>query len=170
MLLRCAAVVCERSGLFFRVVGNSVLRTGKYGVSRSRCLLTGSGFDFSMPALSPDRIFGPSKRAFRKHSGEVAEWPNAPVLKTGVGSNLPWVQIPPSPLMEKDSRRIDVSPFFVRKRNQQQHQDTLLGSSQPESRCRLLSMFKWDNIALSCSLLTAPLQSKGLLGSVGSLM
>lgn len=28
----------------------------------------------------------------------MAEWPNAPVLKTGVGSNLPWVQIPPSPL------------------------------------------------------------------------
>ena len=30
-------------------------------------------------------------------SGEVAEWLNAPVLKTGVRASVPWVRIPPSP-------------------------------------------------------------------------
>lgn len=30
--------------------------------------------------------------------GEVAEWPIAPVLKTGRGVSSSWVQIPPSPL------------------------------------------------------------------------
>ena len=29
--------------------------------------------------------------------GEVAEWSNAPVLKTGVAETSPWVRIPPSP-------------------------------------------------------------------------
>lgn len=32
-----------------------------------------------------------------KPSGGVAEWLNAPVLKTGVRSRGPWVQIPPPP-------------------------------------------------------------------------
>ncbi len=30
-------------------------------------------------------------------SGGVAEWLNAPVLKTDVGESLPWVRIPPPP-------------------------------------------------------------------------
>ena len=29
--------------------------------------------------------------------GGVAEWLNAPVLKTDVGESLPWVRIPPPP-------------------------------------------------------------------------
>ncbi len=29
--------------------------------------------------------------------GEVAEWSNVPDSKSGVGANLPWVRIPPSP-------------------------------------------------------------------------
>ena len=32
-----------------------------------------------------------------KNLGEVAEWPIAPVLKTGRGVSSSWVQIPPSP-------------------------------------------------------------------------
>ena len=36
------------------------------------------------------------RRTARLH-GEVAEWSNAPVLKTGVGASPPWVRIPPSP-------------------------------------------------------------------------
>ena len=39
--------------------------------------------------------------------GGVAEWLNAPVLKTDVGESLPWVRIPPppplSPLRTSDS-------------------------------------------------------------------
>ena len=30
-------------------------------------------------------------------NGGVAEWLNAPVLKTDVGESLPWVRIPPPP-------------------------------------------------------------------------
>ena len=30
-------------------------------------------------------------------AGGVAEWPKAPVLKTGEGLSLPWVRIPPPP-------------------------------------------------------------------------
>ena len=30
-------------------------------------------------------------------AGGVAEWLNAPVLKTDVGESLPWVRIPPPP-------------------------------------------------------------------------
>lgn len=37
----------------------------------------------------------------KRYLGEVAEWPIAPVLKTGVGSNLPGVRISPSPLNRK---------------------------------------------------------------------
>ncbi len=36
-------------------------------------------------------------RPFTPHPGEVAEWPIAPVLKTGRGVSSSWVQIPPSP-------------------------------------------------------------------------
>ena len=31
------------------------------------------------------------------YTGGVAEWLNAPVLKTDVGESLPWVRIPPPP-------------------------------------------------------------------------
>ena len=37
------------------------------------------------------------KRIF---DGGVAEWLNAPVLKTDVGESLPWVRIPPPPPYE----------------------------------------------------------------------
>ena len=30
-------------------------------------------------------------------AGEVPEWLNGPVLKTGVRASVPWVRIPPSP-------------------------------------------------------------------------
>ena len=40
---------------------------------------------------------GGSSPSLGANIGEVAEWFNAPVLKTGVGESLPWVQIPPSP-------------------------------------------------------------------------
>ena len=36
-------------------------------------------------------------------NGGVAEWLNAPVLKTDVGESLPWVRIPPPP------------PYFLKK-------------------------------------------------------
>ena len=35
--------------------------------------------------------------------GGVAEWLNAPVLKTDVGESLPWVRIPPPPPLDKDN-------------------------------------------------------------------
>jgi hypothetical protein len=38
-----------------------------------------------------------SRPASQAHRGWVAEWFKAPVLKTGVGGTLPWVQIPPHP-------------------------------------------------------------------------
>ena len=34
---------------------------------------------------------------YLQHVGGVAEWLNAPVLKTDVGESLPWVRIPPPP-------------------------------------------------------------------------
>ena len=34
--------------------------------------------------------------------GGVAEWLNAPVLKTDVGESLPWVRIPPPPPLTFD--------------------------------------------------------------------
>ena len=37
---------------------------------------------------------------FNSHPGEVAEWPIAPVLKTGVGASPPRVRISPSPLLD----------------------------------------------------------------------
>lgn len=48
------------------------------------------------------------------HPGEVAEWPNAPVLKTGVGVTSPRVRISPSPLGRRPGFRCGVpaSPFL----------------------------------------------------------
>ena len=46
------------------------------------------------------KIFSIEKNKFVyiiSHSGGVAEWLNAPVLKTDVGESLPWVRIPPPP-------------------------------------------------------------------------
>ena len=53
-------------------------------------------------------------------SGGVAEWLNAPVLKTDVGESLPWVRIPPPPpqflskllIYIKISRRFGIDPLF----------------------------------------------------------
>ena len=64
-------------------------------------LLTCSGWLSSIPVLSAGEAAG--------FIGEVAEWPNAPVLKTGVGSNLPWVRIPPSPLWNADTGTLCLS-------------------------------------------------------------
>ena len=38
--------------------------------------------------------------------GGVAEWLNAPVLKTDVGESLPWVRIPPPPPLLKSPLEI----------------------------------------------------------------
>ena len=35
--------------------------------------------------------------SYAEFVGGVAEWLNAPVLKTDVGESLPWVRIPPPP-------------------------------------------------------------------------
>ena len=39
-------------------------------------------------------------------NGGVAEWLNAPVLKTDVGESLPWVRIPPPPPLLKSPLEI----------------------------------------------------------------
>ena len=38
--------------------------------------------------------------------GGVAEWLNAPVLKTDVGESLPWVRIPPPPPSPKSNIKL----------------------------------------------------------------
>ena len=38
--------------------------------------------------------------------GGVAEWLNAPVLKTDVGESLPWVRIPPPPPPPKSNIKL----------------------------------------------------------------
>ena len=46
------------------------------------------------------KIFSIEKKKFVYiicDDGGVAEWLNAPVLKTDVGESLPWVRIPPPP-------------------------------------------------------------------------
>ena len=46
------------------------------------------------------KIFSIEKKKFVSiitSDGGVAEWLNAPVLKTDVGESLPWVRIPPPP-------------------------------------------------------------------------
>ena len=46
------------------------------------------------------KIFSIEKKFFVyiiSDNGGVAEWLNAPVLKTDVGESLPWVRIPPPP-------------------------------------------------------------------------
>ena len=46
------------------------------------------------------KIFSIEKKKFVyiiSVTGGVAEWLNAPVLKTDVGESLPWVRIPPPP-------------------------------------------------------------------------
>ena len=48
-------------------------------------------FFYSAPLITP------KKRNTQTFSGGVAEWLNAPVLKTDVGESLPWVRIPPPP-------------------------------------------------------------------------
>ena len=45
-------------------------------------------------------------RPITPHPGEVAEWPIAPVLKTGRGVSSSWVQIPPSPLEPSRKRLV----------------------------------------------------------------
>src|SRR5262245_45787073 len=46
--------------------------------------------------------------------GEVAEWPNAPVLKTGEALAPPGVQIPPSPLCNPMQLRARQDPHKER--------------------------------------------------------
>ena len=40
--------------------------------------------------------------------GEVTEWSNVPVLKTGVPSRVPWVRIPPSPPCKENGNTVDL--------------------------------------------------------------
>lgn len=47
------------------------------------------------PLRAPFRIA--SARLRKSRPGGVAEWSNAPVLKTGVRESVPWVRIPPPP-------------------------------------------------------------------------
>ena len=49
--------------------------------------------------------------------GGVAEWLNAPVLKTDVGESLPWVRIPPPPPQTSNKhweigKALKWEPFF----------------------------------------------------------
>ncbi len=49
--------------------------------------------------------------------GGVAEWLNAPVLKTDVGESLPWVRIPPPPPQNPNKhwvigKALKWEPFF----------------------------------------------------------
>ena len=50
--------------------------------------------------------------------GGVAEWLNAPVLKTDVGESLPWVRIPPPPPQTPNKhweigKALKWEPFFL---------------------------------------------------------
>ena len=45
--------------------------------------------------------------------GGVAEWLNAPVLKTDVGESLPWVRIPPPPPFSPNSYVYLEKPYFI---------------------------------------------------------
>ena len=45
--------------------------------------------------------------------GEVAEWSNVPDSKSGVGSNLPRVRIPPSPPNEPYLTKIGIYQPFI---------------------------------------------------------
>ena len=50
--------------------------------------------------------------------GGVAEWLNAPVLKTDVGESLPWVRIPPPPPQNPNKhwvigKALKREPFFL---------------------------------------------------------
>ena len=52
--------------------------------------------------------------------GGVAEWLNAPVLKTDVGESLPWVRIPPPPPQNPNKhwvigKALKREPFFFSK-------------------------------------------------------
>ncbi len=49
--------------------------------------------------LTLENPFRISHSLLANHSGlgEVTEWLNVPVLKTGVRASVPWVRIPPSP-------------------------------------------------------------------------
>ena len=54
--------------------------------------------------------------------GGVAEWLNAPVLKTDVGESLPWVRIPPPPPQNPNKHRVigkalKREPFFFSEQN-----------------------------------------------------
>ena len=71
-----------------------------------------------------------------RHPGEVAEWPNAPVLKTGVGSNLPGVRISPSPLARKDLCQIGTSPFSFQNPSAQ-HMRNKMAPTWRSRRCSL---------------------------------
>ncbi len=46
-------------------------------------------------------------------TGEVTEWPNVPVSKTGVPETVPWVRIPPSPLVFRNRPSTSTSKGFL---------------------------------------------------------
>ena len=51
----------------------------------------------SFDSFSIQRLIKVQKRNSHFPVGGVAEWSNAPVLKTGVRESVPWVRIPPLP-------------------------------------------------------------------------
>ena len=48
--------------------------------------------------LWPNHVYHDPEATEKIQNGWVAEWSNAPVLKTGVRLRVPWVRIPPHPL------------------------------------------------------------------------
>src|ERR1700759_2032360 len=59
---------------------------------------------------SANRRVAPTKPApYKRCPGEVPEWSIGTVSKTVVRASVPWVRIPPSPPVLRDSSLIDVS-------------------------------------------------------------
>ena len=48
-----------------------------------------------------------------RHTGEVAEWSNVPDSKSGVVATLPWVRIPPSPPVSKQTSALRGAFLFL---------------------------------------------------------
>jgi hypothetical protein len=66
-------------------------------------------------------------------AGGVPEWPIGAVLKTAVGSNLPWVRIPPPPLRQSPSEPVPMrrNPCFPGVPASSKSGRLSLGSHQP---------------------------------------
>ncbi len=69
----------------------------------------------SMTASMTQGVDGPARvcKLLRNKAGGVTEWPNVPVLKTGVRATGPWVQIPPPPPLFNRLRAMGCSLCLV---------------------------------------------------------